>query len=66
MMIIKFNHEACFQKRGTKWMLILIKDEDLLEKYDDIWSKVGNNMEKEFDSKHLCNKNFLKTKIKIL
>ena len=25
----------------TKWMHFLIKDDDLLEKYDTIWDKVG-------------------------
>ena len=39
--------------RQTKWMYFLIKDDDLLEKY--------NAIKKEFDSKPVYNKTFLKT-----
>ena len=31
--------------------LFLIKDDELLEKYDEIWEKVKNSVKKEFDSK---------------
>ena len=41
----------------TKWMYFLIEDDELLEKYNTIWDK-------EFDSEPVCNKNYLKTKIK--
>ena len=43
----------------TKWMNFLIEDDDLLEKYNTIW-----DIKKEFDSKPVYNKNYLKTKIK--
>ena len=39
--------------RQTKWMYFLIKDDDLLEKH--------NAIKKEFDSKPVYNKTFLKT-----
>ena len=38
---------------ATEWMCVLIEDEELLKKYNDIWKKVSNNMKKEFDSKHM-------------
>ena len=50
-------------------MFTMNEDEDLLEynnKYNDIWDKASYSMEKDFDSKLLYNKKFLKTKIKIL
>ena len=28
----------------TKWMNFLIKDDDLLKKYNDIWNRVCNNI----------------------
>ena len=31
--------------------VFLIKDDELLEKYDEIWEKVKNSVKKEFDSK---------------
>ena len=34
----------------TKWMYFLIKDDDLLEKYNTIWDKVSADVKKEFDS----------------
>ena len=33
-----------------KWMYFLIKDDDLLGKYNTIWDKVSPDMKKEFDS----------------
>ena len=47
----------------TKWMYFLIKNYDLLEKYNTIWDKVSADIKKELDSEPVYNK-FLKTKIK--
>ena len=47
----------------TKWMYILIEGDDLLKKYNTIWDKVSADIKKEFDSKPVHNKEFLKTKI---
>ena len=42
-----------------------IKDEKLLEKYNEIWKKkISNIIKKEFDIKLVYNKKYLKTKIK--
>ena len=48
----------------TKWMHILIEDDDLLEKYNTIWNKVSADIKKEFDSEPVYNKDSLKTKIR--
>ena len=48
----------------TKCMCFLIKYEKLLGKYNEIWKKVSNIIEKEFDSKLVYNKKYLKTEIK--
>ena len=34
----------------TKYMFFLIRDHELLEKYNEIWEKVKNGIKKEFDS----------------
>ena len=34
----------------TKYMSFLIKDDELLEKYNGIWEKVENSIKNEFDS----------------
>ena len=47
----------------TKWRHFLTED-DLLEKYNSIWDKVCADVKKEFDSKPVYNKSYLKTKIK--
>ena len=47
----------------TKWMYFLIED-DLLGKYNTIWDKVSTDIKKEFDSKPVYNKIYLKTTIK--
>ena len=33
----------------TKYISFLIKDNELLEKYNEIWEKVKNSLKKEFD-----------------
>ena len=48
----------------TKHMSFLIKDEKLLEKYNEISKKVSNMVKKEFDSKPVYKEKYLKTKIK--
>ena len=45
-------------------MDLLIEDNGLLEKYNAIWDKGSADIRKEFDSKPVFNRNFLKTKIK--
>ena len=47
----------------TKYMSFLIKDE-LLKKYNKIWKKVKNTIDKEFDSAPVYNEKYLKAKIK--
>ena len=45
-------------------MSSLIKDDDLLEKFNEIWEKVKNSIKKEIDNEPLCNEKYLKTKIR--
>ena len=42
----------------------LIWDDELLEKYNDIWEQVKNDVRKEFDSEPVYNEKYLKAKIK--
>ena len=39
----------------TKYMSFLIKDDELLDKYSEIWEKVKSNLKKEFDSEPVYN-----------
>ena len=43
----------------TKWMYFLIKNDDILEKYNTIWDKVSADLKKEFDRKHFYNNFFV-------
>ena len=43
----------------TKWSYFFIDDDDLLKKYNAIWNKVSADIEKEFDSEPVYNKEFL-------
>ena len=49
--------------RQKKWMYFLIEYDDLLQEYNTLWEEFRADIEKEFDRKPVCNKNFLKTKI---
>ena len=48
----------------TKRMSFLIKDDELLKKYNKIWEKVKNGIKKSFDIKLVYNEKYLKGKIK--
>ena len=48
----------------TKYMCFLIKDDELLEKNNKIQNKVNNGIRKGVDSEPVCNKKYLKNKIK--
>ena len=45
----------------TKYMSFLIIDDELLEKYNEIWDKVLKSLKKEFDSEPVCNGEYLKS-----
>ena len=53
----------------TKWMYFLIEGDKMMKKYNTIWDKVNQiksdevsaDIEKEFDSDPVYNKEFLKT-----
>ena len=40
-----------------------MKDNELLEKYNEIWEKVRNILKNEFDSEPMYNEKYLKAKI---
>ena len=42
----------------------LIKDDELLEKYNEIWEKVSSSIKKGFDSEPIYNEKYPKNKIK--
>ena len=48
----------------TKYVSFLIKDHKLLEKYNEIWERVGNIMKKECNSEPVYNKKYLKAQMK--
>ena len=50
--------------REIKWMYFLIDNDNFSEKYNTIWDNVSADIKKEFDSKRVYEKEFLKTKIK--
>ena len=46
----------------TKYISFLIKDDELLEKHNEIWKKVKNSIRKEFDNELVYNEKYLKAK----
>ena len=56
------GYKRSFDK--TKYISFPIEIDKLLEKYDKIWNKVSNVIEKDFDSKPVESKKYLKFKIK--
>ena len=39
-------------------------DDELLEKYNELYEKVKDSLKREFDSKLVCKRKYLKAKIK--
>ena len=52
--------------RQTKWMYFLIKDDDVLEKYNTIWDKVITDIWKDFHREPVYNKFFFENQNKLL
>ena len=48
----------------SKYMSFLIKVGEFLKKYNEIWEKVKNNINKAFNSEPLYNEKYIKAKIK--
>ena len=48
----------------NKYMFFLIKDKELLEKYNENWGKVSKFTKKGFDSEPAYKEKYLKTKIR--
>ena len=48
----------------TTYMSFLIKDDELFEKYNEIWEKVKNSIKEELDSEPVYYEKYLKAKIK--
>ena len=48
----------------TKYMSFLIKDDKLLESYNEIWEKLKKIIKKEFHCEPVYNEKYLKAKIK--
>ena len=44
--------------------LFLTKDDEMLEKHNEIWGNVRNNIKRKLDSEPVYNEKYLKTKIK--
>ena len=45
-------------------MSFSIQNNELLEKYNEIWDKVSNTIKKGFDSEPVYNEKYLRTKVK--
>ena len=48
----------------TKSMSFLIKDDELLEKYNEVWEELRNSIKKELGRETIYNDKYLETRIK--
>ena len=53
-------------ENGGKNMSFLIKDDEVWEKYDGIWDMIRNKLNIKFHSKPVCDKKYLKIKVREL
>ena len=61
LLFIFLPKKSAFRKDfdETKSVSFLIKDDELLEKYNEIWGKVKNNPKKLFHSEPVCNEKLI-------
>ena len=48
----------------TKYTSFLIKDDELLKKYNKVWKKVKNSLKKQYDNEPVYNEKYRKAKVK--
>ena len=65
------SNKVSFGKKGFKYFIgykkigslsILIKQDEILEKYIELWEKVKNSIKKDFDSEPVYTEQYLKAK----
>ena len=61
MIIPKTSAYVKNQDGESKWMYFLIEDDELLEKYNDIYNKVSSFIEMKLHREPICCKKILKT-----
>ena len=49
--------------KNSKYINFLVDDQEIIEKYIEIWEKVKNLLEENFDSEPVYNDKYIKTKI---
>ena len=49
--------------KNSKYMNLLVNDEEVLEKYNEIWNKTKNLFGKKFDSEPVYNDKYIKVKM---
>ena len=59
----QMNAYTKYFDNGSKGMNLLVCDELLIEKYNEIWNKIKNLFKKESDSEPVYNDKYIKTKI---
>ena len=51
-------------KNGGKNMSFIIKDNDVLDKYNEIWGKIKNTLNINFHSMPVCDEKYTKAKVR--
>ena len=60
----QMNGYIKYLKNGGKNMSFLIKDDEVREKYDEIWDVIKNKLSIEFHSEPVYNKKYLKAEVR--
>ena len=59
------NVSAKYFHRNSKYMNLLVNDQEMLKKYSEIWNKIKSLIKTEFNSEPVYNGKYIKTKINI-
>ena len=53
-------------EKGGKSMSFMVKDDDVLDKYNKMWDKIKEKLTIKFHSMHVYDKTYIKAKVKEL
>ena len=49
--------------KNSKYMILLVIDEEILEKYNKMWNEIKSLFHKKFDNEPVYNSKYIKTKM---
>ena len=60
---LQMNAYVKYFNKNSKYMNLLVNDKEILEKYNEIWNKIKNLFQKDFDNGPVYNDKYIKAEV---